>query len=287
MFSTLIEIGIIALFILNIYLAKKTKKLDLLVISTIFAALFENLHVILFQDYTGGYYYSNQFLFLIYKVPLFIILSWGIIILNAYLVATKLTNKVARIFLTPVLVIMIDFALEFFAARQGYWVWVGYNETQGLFGVPASNFLGWILITLTLILCYEEIEEKWIVPIVAYILFVFITTAESFMIGMLGIDINQQTNIVWGMIALLLALTVIFWNVKQKEEVEDKHVKTALISRLVFYVFSIVSAITNKEIANMVWPILAYAYAAEALMWIATNYEKWKRKNKTISSFSS
>lgn len=285
MFSALIEIGIILLFILNIYLAKKTKKLDLLIIATIFAALFENLHVIIFQNYMGGYYYSSQFLLNIYKVPLFIILSWGMIILNSYIIASRLTNKVAKLFLIPVLAVLADFALEFFAVKNGYWVWIGYDSTMGLFGVPASNFISWMLITLTLVFCYDEVKEKWLVPIAAYILFVLIATAQNAVVTMLGVDVNEQVWIVWMMIAVFATMTLVLWNLKPKENIEQKHVLIALASNLMFYIFSVVLLLSNKEFAKAIWPILAYVYLIEIVILIAANYKK--RKIKFISSFSS
>ncbi len=276
MFSLLIEIGIIALFILNIYLARKTKKLDLLIISTVFAALFENLHVLLFQNYIGGYYYSNQFLFFIYKVPLFVILSWGIIILNAYLIASRLTNKVARIFLTPILVVMVDFALEFFAVKQGYWTWIGYEATQGLLGVPANNFISWTVITLMLIFSYEFLKEKWAVPIVAYILFAFSSTVMYMVVDSFRIDMNQQVAIIWILIVLLAAMTLALWNVKGKEEVKGNELRIASLSRAAYYIFSVVLIITYPSFAKSIWPILAYVYAIEIAILIATYYKKEK-----------
>ncbi len=281
----MIEIGVILLFILNVYLAKKTKKLDLLIISTIFAALFENLHVILFQNYIGGYYYSEEFLILVYKTPLFVILSWGIIILNAYLIATRLTNKVARVFLTPILVVMVDLALEFFAVRQGYWTWVGYESTQGLFGVPASNFIAWMLITLAIVFTYDQLKERWIIPIAAYILFVFMSAGLYFTIQFLKLDANGQVYFVWALIMLFAALTLVFWNIKGKEEINSKHLIIASISRASYYIFSAFLILSNTEFAKSIWPILAYVYVIEVGILVAPYYKK--RKIKITSSFSS
>ncbi len=281
----MIEIGVILLFILNIYLAKKTKKLDLLIISTIFAALFENLHVILFQNYIGGYYYSEEFLILVYKTPLFVILSWGIIILNAYLIATRLTNKVARIFLTPILVVMVDLALEFFAVRQGYWTWVGYESTQGLFGVPASNFIAWMLITLAIVFTYDQLKERWIIPIAAYILFVFMSAGLYFTIQFLKLDANGQVYFVWALITLFAALTLVFWNIKAREEINSKHLIIASISRVSYYIFSVFLILSNTEFAKSIWPILAYVYVIEVGILVAPYYKK--RKIKITSFFSS
>jgi uncharacterized membrane protein len=274
----MIEVGIILLFILNIYIAKKTKKLDLLIIATVFAAFFENLHVIIFQNYMGGYYYNTQFLLNLYKVPLFVILAWGIIILNAYLIATKLTNKVAKLFLIPILVVMVDFALEFFAVKKGYWVWIGYDAGQGLFGVPASNFISWMLITIALVFCYEELKEKWIVPIAAYILFVFMATAQNAVAGMLGLDFNEQVWLVFLLIALFATMTLVLWKIKPKEEVELRYLTLAVISTLMFYIFSAVMLLTETGFAKEIWPILTYVYLIELVVIIALNYDRIKNK---------
>jgi len=283
--ALLIEIGTILLFILNIYLAKKTKKLDLLIISTVFAALFENLHVIMFQNYIGGYYYSNEFLLNLYKVPLFVVLSWGIIILNAYLIATKLTNKVARIFLVPLLVVMVDFAFEFFAVKQGYWTWIGYDSTMGLLGIPASNFISWITITWALIFFYEEVREKWIIPAAAYIFFVFMSAGLYFITGFLRIDINQQVYILWMLIILFASITLALWKIKGREDVKQSYLLLATLSRSAFFIFSVILVFTNREFAGGIWPILAYVYLIEFSVTVATYYKK--RKINFISSFSS
>lgn len=285
MLTLFIEIGVILLFILNIYLGKKTKKLDLLLIATIFAAFFENLHILLFQNYMGGYVYSNEFLFLIYKTPLFVILSWGIIISNAYIIATKLTNKVARIFLVPILVVMVDFALEFFAVNQGYWTWMGYESTQGLFGAPASNFISWMLITLALVFCYEQLKEKWAVPVVAYILFALMSTGLYIITDSFRLDIQQQVHIIWAIIIIFAAITLSLWNIKQKEEVKTRHVSLALLSISAYYIFSVFLTLTDLEFARTIWPILAYVYITGIAIMIAVYYKK--RKIRFISSFFS
>lgn len=222
----------------------------------------------------GGYYYSSQFIFDIYKVPLFIILSWGIIILNAYLIATRLTNKVAKLFLIPILVLMVDLALEFFAVKNGYWTWIGYETTQGLFGVPTSNFISWMLITIFLVFCYEELKEKWIVPIAAYILFVMAATAENAVVSMMGIDINQQINIIWVMVIVFAAMTITLWNVKPKEQVETRYATVAIISSLMFYLFSAFMLFMDTEFAKTIWPILVYTYIIELVVIIAVYYKK-------------
>lgn len=282
MFSALIEVGIVLLFILNIYLARKTKKLDLLIIATVFAALFENLHVLLFKNYVGGYYYSKEFLLLVYKVPLFVILSWGIIILDAYLIATKLSNKVGRIFLVPVLAVMVDLVLEFFAVKQGYWTWIGYSSMQGLHGVPASNFISWMLITLALVFSYEQLKEKWIVPVVAYIIFVFMATVEVFIVDILRISLNQQVNIIWIMIALFMMFTLIFWKDRKKEKIKTEHLSLAFLSRSAYYLFGLLLILTNTNFAKTIWPILAYVYLIEIVVIIAVNYEKIKKKQLVL-----
>ncbi|MEM4245111.1 MAG: carotenoid biosynthesis protein [Candidatus Nanoarchaeia archaeon] len=275
MFSTLIEIGIIALFIINIFLAKRTKKLDLLIISTIFAAFFENLHVILFQNYQGGYYYED-FLLMVWKTPLFVILSWGIIILNAYLIATKLTNKKSRVFLIPVLALMVDLALEFFAVKQGYWTWIGYSHNMGLHGVPASNFISWMLITLALVFSYEQVKQKWLVPIVAYIMFAFMSTILYVIVDTLRLDVNQQAAIIWVMIILLMALTLLFWKKKDKEKIKTKDLNLAFISRGAFYAFAMVLITANLEFAKTIWPVLSYVLLTELVIFIAAYYKKRK-----------
>jgi hypothetical protein len=286
LFSLLIEIGIILLFILNIFIARKAKKLDLLIIATVFAALFENLHVFLFQNYTGGYYYSSEFLVSIYKVPLFVILSWGIIIVDAYIIATKLTNNVARIFLVPILAVIADLALEFFAVQQGYWAWIGYGPMQGLFGVPASNFISWMLITLALVFTYEQLKEKWAVPIMAYTLFVIMSTGVYIISGLLNLDENQQVYIIWAMIILFSSVTLALWAVKPKEELKVKDVYPSVISTGFFFMFSILLAITNPTVTAAILPILVYVYLIELIVVIASCIYK-KRKIKFISSFSS
>lgn len=119
--------------------------------TVVYAVVFEHFNMLRYAHTRGGYYYHPQsWLFLWNDVPLYISLAW------AFIVATSctLTNEIvtpswAKPFCDALLALLIDLSLDVIAIRLHFWTWRGVAWNQAFLGVPADNFLGWLLVTFT------------------------------------------------------------------------------------------------------------------------------------------
>lgn len=171
-----VEISVLLLYFLAIYFAYRIGKLDFLIYGTVFSAVFENLNVLFFSNSIAGYYYSKDFLIYIFHVPLFIILSWGILLLGAHLVSLKLRmSKISRVFFLAFFVALIDFVIEGVSVNMGYWVWTGVGGGGNIFSnIAPANFVGWLGVSFGFILCYEYLGRKWESMILGYFVFLIL-----------------------------------------------------------------------------------------------------------------
>ena len=230
-----VELIIIALFVFAFYYAYLIKKVDLLIYSTLFALIFENLNVILFNSTHSGYFYSNEFI-LIFKTPLFVILSWGIIILSSYIISEHLTkNKIKRILLVPLLAVMIDFAFEASAVANNLWVW-NLSSYNGFLFIPAENFIGWILVSLAFMISYNYLnkEIKFLSIFTSYILFILLSII-TFSLSQI-FKLNNLGNFI--ILFIIVSSFLIFIFYKQKnEKIKLKEIYNIIILRLPFYIY--------------------------------------------------
>lgn len=101
----------------------------------------------------GHFGYSELLGFkLLGYTPWTVALAWTPLVIGAYsvaagLIATQLSVvsyqlSAVRIVLTAVLLVMFDVVLDPGAVKLGFWQ---YADTGGFYGVPLSNFLGWLL----------------------------------------------------------------------------------------------------------------------------------------------
>ena len=147
------QAGIYAVFLLYLIWAVRRGAGDWvpLVGGAIYALVFEHWNMLRYQHTAGGYHYhALSWLMLLGDVPLYIPLAWGFIIATS----RRLTDELplvwwARPFADALFALLIDFSLDLVAIRLHFWYWHGVSLTDGFFGVPADNFLGWLLVTLT------------------------------------------------------------------------------------------------------------------------------------------
>jgi isopentenyl-diphosphate delta-isomerase len=75
--------------------------------------------------------------------PWTVFLAWTPLILGAYAIARAVTRSVVlRLLLTTLLTTDIDLVLDPGAVRLGFWKYAG---SGGFYGVPTSNFAGWLV----------------------------------------------------------------------------------------------------------------------------------------------
>jgi uncharacterized membrane protein len=235
-----VDIGIILLFLIAICIAKKYNKLNLLIYSSIFALIFENLNILLFHNSSGGYFYATNFL-MIFKVPLFVILSWGIIILTSFIISEKITNnKFKQIFLIPIFAVILDLGFESSAVANNLWIWK--NEIyNGFLTIPAENFIGWLLVSFSFAIIYLYLNEKlkFLSTFLSYILFILFsiipfTISEIFKLNNIG-------KIILFFIMFISFIFIGLKNIKLNKNLKiNKEYYVIILLRLPFYIFPLI-----------------------------------------------
>ena len=122
-----------------------------LVGTVVYAVAFEHFNMLRYAHVRGGYsYHSASWLFVWNDVPLYIPLAWAFIVATSRSLTDELiAQKWAKPFCDALLALLIDLSLDVIAIRLHFWTWRGVSWNEGFFGVPADNFLGWLLVTFT------------------------------------------------------------------------------------------------------------------------------------------
>ena len=90
----------------------------------------------------------------ILDVPVVVPVMWGVFSATAYLAARPIARGVWLVLLASALMVILDLALDPAMTSWRAWVWEGgWGPTWH--GVPFSNFLGWLLVSLVIIGTYE------------------------------------------------------------------------------------------------------------------------------------
>jgi len=266
----LTEMAILALFVLiALYIWRYDKKSILFFAgAVIYAALFENLNILISRDTIGGYFYNPTFKFFVFHTPLFIILSWAII-----LYSTKIITEATRVkqfsmpFLAALLALIVDFGLDTTAIRLKFWFWQGYALNEGYFGVPANNFLGWLIIAFSFYLIYLILDKKAprqkkllliTLPLAAYLLFLLIfsqiNALETFF------NLNKSTEFYLLFSVIMLFIFSIKRNRANKITTLAYGRAIAFFSRLIFHLFGIIGVLAyqfyQENILLLAFPII-------------------------------
>ncbi|MBU5687814.1 MAG: carotenoid biosynthesis protein [Candidatus Aenigmarchaeota archaeon] len=243
-----IEIGILALYISCIfYIIKKDKKMILFFLaSTLYAIFFENMNILLSQGFEGGYYYNKNFSIFIFHLPLFVSLAWSIIIYTSIKIAQSLKiSENSLPFAASLIVLLIDLAIDVIAIRLEYWTWIGYSLKDGYFGVPASNFIGWLFISFSWFYIDQKlkIKKNWlkysIMPIIAYIFYFLLFIPITLVQNIFYFNKTQQFFV-------LIFLIFLFLSLIKKGEVKHKTDNIIYIFRLPFYIFGFYFLLSRK-----------------------------------------
>ncbi len=91
----------------------------------------------------GDFFYSDHLGYKILGVvPWTVAFAWTPLILAAYGIAAQLTSKaVPRIIFVPLALVVFDLILDPGAVLMGFW---GYTGKSWYYGVPWSNYIGWL-----------------------------------------------------------------------------------------------------------------------------------------------
>ncbi len=119
--------------------------------TVVYAVVFEHFNMLRYAHTRGGYYYHpRSWLFLWNDVPLYIPLAWAFIVATSRALTDEIVTPAwAKPFCDALLALLIDLSLDVIAIRLHFWTWRGVAWNQAFLGVPADNFLGWLLVTFT------------------------------------------------------------------------------------------------------------------------------------------
>ena len=87
-------------------------------------------------------------------VPVVVPVMWGVFSATAYLAARPFARGPWLVLLASALMVILDLALDPAMTSWRAWVWEG-GWGPAWQGVPLSNFLGWLLVSLVIIGTYE------------------------------------------------------------------------------------------------------------------------------------
>lgn|GEM_PF-1774486 len=266
----------------------------------LYALIFEHYNMLRTVGGRGGYHYHEaSWLMLWGDVPLYIPLAWGFILLTSLRLTDKLHLKPwARPFCDALLALLLDLSLDVVAIRLKFWYWhdVGFNDA--FFGVPADNFLGWLLVTFTFALLTRLIFTdrksgiygdnaylpaialpfvQWgVIPIVAYWLYLRLETVGHFLYRLFGVSNLREQLGVLGLILLFFIGAVLLGRQRSSERksspTESLFDRFSLIfPRAIFHLFGVIGLLfLPPETRSM--GIIVLAFAVFALEWWITRF---------------
>ncbi len=215
----IIELSAIILFAIYFYHARNIK---FLLLALLYAFIFENLSIIFFAGVEGGYYYNDNFLFFIHKTPLFIVLLWSLILYSSYEIIGKIFNKKQALFLIPLYVLSLDIVMDVIAVKLNLWTWIGFEDYNVFFSVPASNYIGWLLTSFFFVFTWEKLKNKgkllFLQPFLAYLLFVLSILPLHFLkINFFDDNLYWQYTVLFLLVLLFLVLFIFQKQDKSKQ----------------------------------------------------------------------
>jgi putative membrane protein len=114
----------------------------IIIILSIYAICIESFAIETSFPY-GAFEYTNQIGVKFGEVPITLPFAWVPLCLGAYTLACQFgKNRLSKILLGIIFLVGIDFVLDPAAVYLEFWIW---EDNEGFYGVPWSNFLGWIL----------------------------------------------------------------------------------------------------------------------------------------------
>lgn len=153
-----IETAGVALFLLAALHAGRQGRMPLLelVSAAVYGVVLEEADILLF----GTYFYNDQFVLTIDRVPVVIGLVWAVIIYSSMRItdAFHLPRRVAPL-ADALWAVMLDVAFDAVAIRLGLWIW-HIPVDAGYFGVPAGNFYAWLFVTASFSLCTRWLRGR-------------------------------------------------------------------------------------------------------------------------------
>jgi uncharacterized membrane protein len=153
-----------------IYMLGLRHALVFFVLSAIVSLTFEAVGVATGAIY-GPYHYADSLGPKLFDVPLVVPAAWFMVIYPGYAMANYLADGhvVSRprpglprllglTMLSAMLMTAWDLAVDPQMVMYGHWVW---HVEGAYFGIPAQNYVGWLVTTLMVYLIYRALEARW------------------------------------------------------------------------------------------------------------------------------
>ena len=264
MMPYIINLIVIFLFLFCFYYFKNHRKL--MIFSIIYAFVFE-----FFAVYLGGYIYNSPVN--VFKIPLYILLSWSIIITSSYYLISQITKeKFTKAFLVSIYVLALDLVFEASAVFLKLWEW----NVNNLLLIDPANFIGWLLVVFSFILAYEYRPY----------LSVFIGFFVYLILGFLYKTIFElvKINLLNGYFpVILLFLIFVFFSVYLLRKNISKNLKNGYLVvfsiRFVYYFFGVFIALSYNFFFNSFYLILLLiAILIEVFVFLVIRYDLFKVK---------
>ncbi|MFH0818610.1 MAG: carotenoid biosynthesis protein [Patescibacteria group bacterium] len=235
----------------------------MLLLAALYAIIFENFNMYLSRGLEAGYYYDTNFKLFVFDTPLFVILSWALLITSSYYFwqSNFKISAWKNIFLSTLSVVLVDLSIDIFAIRLNFWHWIGYSLNDGFFGVPAVNYLGWFVVTIIFLSFYHVWKNNklfYLVPIFSYLVSLIIIGGYQNTVNYFAFSKSGQ--IIFIFVFFILAYIIALYEKYKYNKSFVMH-KTEehyffWIIRLFFHAFSL-SAIIYLPITNY-YIILAF-----------------------------
>ena len=153
------------------YLLGRRQTLVFFVAAAVISWIFEELGVDTGMIY-GNYYYTDMLGPKLGEVPVLIPLAWFMMIYPSFIIANLIAEgtpivrdqalgTIVRLSLLSAMVMTAwDLLIDPVLSGPDYraWIWV---DGGPYFGVPAQNYVGWLLTTFTVYLCYRLYQRKY------------------------------------------------------------------------------------------------------------------------------
>ncbi|ARM76910.1 carotenoid biosynthesis protein [Acidianus manzaensis] len=91
----------------------------------------------------------------VFGVPIFVVFGWGIFSFLSYLAIFNFPEK-EKIIIFSFLMVIIDLSVDPIMVSAGYWTWK--TSILDYFGIPITNFVGWFIVSLVIIIIYSLIR---------------------------------------------------------------------------------------------------------------------------------
>lgn len=131
----------------------------LFLLAALIGFLFEKLGITTGIPF-GRYQYNFPHYFL--GVPIFVIMGWAIFSFISYLPIMYFPRTI-KIALFPIMMVTIDLSVDPIMVTAGFWKWE--YSFMDWHGIPLTNFIGWYIVSLVIIVAFltlfhEDIKAK-------------------------------------------------------------------------------------------------------------------------------